>query len=238
MIGDDSDSGSEEEVVQSSSLVIQNSSILMPSISENSSSYSGGGWTPQRAGCISAEVDNDMNDVVTEIEGSQKKELMQPGIRGAASGGGGGKWTRHRSSRYRDAQHPQGYEYLFCADTGETKWVGEDITGGGAPTMEGSRPSKRAREEEISSSSLSSIDSNNITELSEGYIVKKSGDKVDYFCDQQKKWAFHTDLVGLDLLSHLVRLNQAALNVCKDKINSSENFQKVCTSYSCSFYRY
>jgi hypothetical protein len=210
MIGNSDSEGEEEEILSSAAAAEES-----------------GNWTPKRAGCISAEVDNDMNDVMDAIDALEKSKTLEAikdskNITNLT-------WTRHRSSRYRDSKHPQGYEYFFCAETGETKWVDEvkesdDISGGGGGGNE--PPSKRSRPVYDSSNTT-----DNITQLSEGYIVHKGGNEVDYFCDQQKKWAFHTDLIGLELLSHLVRVNQAALLVCKNKINSSGNVQKVNTKY-------
>lgn len=202
MIGEeDSDSGSEEE--------LQSSSLLAPALSDNSM----GNLTPKRAGCITAEVDNDMNEIMTEIENNERKQSLS------------GQWTRHRSTRYRDAKHPQGYEYLFCVDTGETKWVDENNNNNNNSSSLSSSSiapvAKRMKED-------SSI---NINELSEGYIVIKGEKEVDYYCDQMKKWAFHTDLIGLELLTYLVRINQGALKICLDKMNSSDNFKKV--PFSC-----
>ena len=42
-------------------------------------------------------------------------------------------WARHRSSRYRDASQPEGYEYFHCLATGEVRWAVPTPSSAGSP---------------------------------------------------------------------------------------------------------
>ena len=65
--------------------------------------------------------------------------------------------------------------------------------------------------------------------LSDGHIkisaAADGGGGVRYHCDMEKReaWAFHTNRTGLELLAHLVMVNQPALAVCRHILTSHKD---------------
>lgn len=150
-------------------------------------------------------------------------------------------WTVQKSIRYKDAAHPNGYDYYFNAATGESIWDGD-------PTMRVSkrRQLRRADGAEEGTSggiyftpsvSVRSQDIGPLIAQSDGHIVVK-GDKVKYFCDRAKKekFAFETNSAGLELLCYLVRVNQEPLRLCNQAIDASEKKDEVSIHNAVPFF--
>mmetsp|Transcript_64919 Transcript_64919/g.130521 ORF Transcript_64919/g.130521 Transcript_64919/m.130521 type:complete len:488 (-) Transcript_64919:71-1534(-) len=130
-------------------------------------------------------------------------------------------WTTHQSKSYRNRRFPGGYVYYYNSATGDRRWAvpaagvkrnREDISLGGLyyaspPTV------------------ISGAEVQRLVLESDGHI-KLTGEgvelKVEYFCDQAKKWAFQTDQLGLVQLCHLVRTNREPLALCNRLIGEAE----------------
>ena len=158
-------------------------------------------------------------------------------------------WSRHRSSRYRDARHPIGYEYFFNPGTGETRWAEASDVGVGDERGD----AKRARAAAAASAAAAApslwyasapldplpvAELERLVALSDGHVKVVGPNHAQYFCDQQKreKWAFNTDRLGLELLCHLVAANQPALAACKDFIEREAAGAAVVLSEGRSIY--
>jgi hypothetical protein len=70
---------------------------------------------------------------------------------------------------------------------------------------------------------LSPLELERLVRLSDGHVKVIGPNHAQYYCDQQKreKWAFHTDRLGLEMLCHMVRENQPALEACQGLIEAA-----------------
>ena len=149
------------------------------------------------------------------------------------------------SIRYKDSAHPNGYPYFFDPKTGKASWeIPASLVAGSviktddldtflsvAAKANGSTDDSRVVPLYYSSPVarvLTPHEIEKLVALSNGHIRVAQPQPgyslaVKYFSDMEKReaWAFHTDRFGLELLCHMVMVNQPALAICRHMLASN-----------------